>query len=92
MIRGLVSLIALAALALGYRAWFSDVGYFAVAKMADRVAEQKAITQEIASENDELLHEVVGLQHTLLAVESRARTDLGMIKEGESFFLVVDAD
>ncbi len=34
----------------------------------------------------------MGLKHTLLAVESRARTDLGMIKAGESFFLVVDAD
>ena len=92
MIRGLVSLIALVAIALGYRAWFSDVGYFAVAKMETRVVEQKSITQAIASENDELMHEVIGLQHTLLAVESRARTDLGMVKEGESFFLVVDAD
>lgn len=92
MIRGLVSLIALVMIALGYRVWFSDVGYFAVANMEQRVAEQKAATEAIARENDELMHEVVGLQHTLMAVESRARTDLGMVKEGESFFLVVDAD
>lgn len=92
MIRVLVSLIAIVALALCYRAWFSDVGYFALAKMEARVAQQKTATQAIASENEELMHEVIGLQHTLLAVESRARTDLGMIKEGESFFLVVDDD
>ncbi len=92
MIRGLVSLIACAALLLGYRAWFSDVGYFALAKMETRVAQQKAVTQAIANENEELKQEVIGLQHTLLAVESRARTDLGMIKEGESFYLVVDDD
>ncbi len=82
----------MAAVALVFRAWFSDVGYFAVVAMEARVAAQKAKTQAIAAENDELMHEVIGLQHTLLAVESRARTDLGMVKEGESFFLVVDAD
>jgi len=92
VIRVLVILIACAALTLGYRAWFSDVGYFALAKMEARVEQQKAATQAIATENEELMQEVIGLQHTLLAVESRARTDLGMIKEGESFYLVVDDD
>lgn len=92
MIRLLVSLTACVALSLFYRAWFSDAGYFAVAKMAERVAQQERARDEIAAGNEELLQEVMGLQHTLLAVESRARTDLGMIKEGESFFLVVDAD
>jgi len=49
-------------------------------------------TAEIEAGNSELTREVMGLKHTSLAVESRARTDLGMIKDGESFFLVVDAD
>ena len=92
MIRILVSLIALIALALGYRVLFADVGYFALAKMERRAAQQHEATAEIEAGNKELTREVMGLKHTLLAVESRARTDLGMVKEGESFFLVVDAD
>lgn len=92
MIRLLVSLTACVAIGLAYRAWFSDVGYFALAKMEERVAQQQQAREEIAAGNEELLQEVMGLQHKLLAVESRARTDLGMIRDGESFFLVVDAD
>jgi len=75
---------------LCYRAWFSDVGFFAVQELNDRVNEQREQTQVLAQRNEELLTEVTALRHTLAAVESRARTDLGMIKEGESFYLVVD--
>ena len=92
MIRLLVSASAIVALLLGYQAWFSDSGYFALMKMEDRVALQRQATAEIEAGNEGLTREVMGLKHTRLAVESRARTDLGMIKDGEAFFLVVDAD
>ena len=92
MIRLLVGLLVCVALALAWRAWFGPVGYLELQKMQSRLAEQKAATQAIAAENEELMQEVISLQHTLLAVESRARTDLGMIREGESFFLVVDGN
>ena len=92
MIRFLVMVMGLAAIVLGYQAWFGDSGYFVVAKMQQRVDQQKQVTAEIEADNAELTREVMGLKHRLLAVESRARTDLGMIKDGEAFFLVVDAD
>ena len=92
MMKLLVSAMAIIALVLGYRAWFSDAGFFALARMEQRVEEQQQATANIEAGNAELTREVMGLKHTTLAVESRARTDLGMIKEGESFFLVVDAD
>ncbi len=92
MMRLMLSAMALVALLLGYRAWFGDSGYFALAKMQQRVEQQQEATAEIEASNAELTREVVGLKHTALAVESRARTDLGMIKDGEAFFLVVDAD
>lgn len=76
--------------ALCYRAWFSDIGFFAVQQLNDRVEQQREQTQQLAQRNEELLTQVTALRHTLAAVESRARTDLGMIKEGESFYLVVD--
>ena len=92
MIRLLNVLIVVAVVALGWRVLFSDVGYFELQQMRDSVAQQRAATARLAAENATLLREVRGARHTLLAVESRARTDLGMIREGESFFLVVDAD
>ena len=36
--------------------------------------------------------EVKALRSGLEAVEARARTDLGMVVEGETFYLVVDED
>lgn len=92
MIRLLLIATAVVVALLGYRALFGDVGYFALKKMEARVVQQRAATTAIETENGELTREVMGLQHTMLAVESRARTDLGMIKDGEAFFLVVDAD
>jgi len=92
LIRALVVAIAVALVGLLLRGWFSDVGYFAAEQLRQRVAEQHKDTAGLKVRNQNLLIEVTGLRHTLAAVESRARTDLGMIKEGESFFLVVDAD
>ena len=92
LIRCLVIGIVVALLGLLLRGWFSDVGYFAKAQLQLRVVEQQNDTAGLKVRNQNLLTEVMGLRHTLAAVESSARTDLGMIKEGESFFLVVDAD
>ena len=88
--RALLVLLSLVLLGLCYRAWFSDIGFFAVQRLNERVEEQREQTTKLAERNEELLSEVTALRHTLAAVESRARTDLGMIKEGESFYLVVD--
>jgi cell division protein FtsB len=92
LIRWLLVGIVVALLGLLLRGWFSDVGYFAKEQLQLRVVEQQKDTAGLKVRNENLLTEVKGLRHTLAAVESRARTDLGMIKEGESFFLVVDAD
>ena len=92
MIRALLAAAVLAVLALTARVTFSDVGVFAVQKLEARVAEQRAATAALTERNEALLEEVMGLKHRLAAVESRARTDLGMVREGETFFLVVDGD
>jgi cell division protein FtsB len=39
-----------------------------------------------------LANEVANLKDGLESVEERARTDLGMIKEGETFYMVVDKE
>lgn len=75
-----------------YRFWFGESGWFAVQSLAAEVAAQERRTQALAESNGIVIAEVMALKDGHRAVEARARTDLGMIGVGETFYLVVDAD
>ena len=51
---------------------------------------QRQINAEIEERNRLLEIEVVELKTGLEAVEERARSELGMIEEGETFYLLLD--
>jgi cell division protein FtsB len=72
------------------RLWFSDVGVFARGELEARVADQARRTQELEERNRRLDVEVAALKSGPAGVEARARSELGMIKNGETFYLVVD--
>lgn len=54
------------------------------------LAEQRAINEHLEARNRALQAEVEDLKKGLAAVEELARKDLGMIKEGETFFQIVE--
>ena len=56
------------------------------------VAEQAEQNERLATRNDALAAEVADLESGLEAVEERARSELGLIREGEEFFLVVEPE
>ncbi len=70
------------------RLWFSDVGMLARNDLRQRVSEQAHRTQELQERNRLLAVEVAALQSGSAGVEARARSELGMIKDGETFYLV----
>jgi cell division protein FtsB len=72
------------------RLWFSDVGILARNDLTQRVADQARRTQELRDRNRLLAVEVAALQSGPAGVEARARSELGMIKNDETFYLVVD--
>ncbi len=88
MIRVVSVLLVLTILALQYKAWFSDTGYFAVAELREQVAAQRDKADDLARDNDVLLQEVLALRDGHTAIEARARQDLGMVGENEVFFVV----
>ena len=77
-------------LAMQARLWFSEVGILARRDLDAHLAEQQRRTQELSERNRALAIEVAALKAGLAGVESRARSELGMIKNGETFYLVVD--
>ncbi|WP_018935014.1 cell division protein FtsB [Thioalkalivibrio sp. ALJ24] len=85
---GLLALV----LALQWPLWFGEGGWLDVREMRAEMARQEAENERLLQRNEALQAEVRDLQEGLAAVEERARRDLGMIREDETFFFIVDED
>lgn len=86
-----LSLALLLAL-LQYVLWFGDGGVSDLWQLEGQVAEQQSENERLTERNDALAAEVRDLKTGLEAVEARARLELGMIKEDEVFYQVIDSE
>jgi cell division protein FtsB len=84
----IVLLVCTASYLLG-ELMFSADGYQKTMRLRSAVAEQQALNDELRVRNFALDAEVVNLKQGLEAAEERARTDLGLIGENETFYQVV---
>jgi cell division protein FtsB len=85
----LVALIALLAF-LQYRLWWGEGGRRSVAALQQQVEQQTHENDGLKQRNAALAAEVEDLKSGEVAVEERARSELGMIKPGETFYRVVE--
>ncbi len=75
---------------LQYRLWIGQ-GSFAHVNDLRAVVEQRTAENEVRRQrNDILKAEILDLKQGLAAVEDIARSELGLIKKGETFFLLVE--
>jgi cell division protein FtsB len=74
---------------LQYRLWFSDGGMREVSRLRAEIAAQRKENDSLRERNRTLAAEVQDLKKGTVAIEERARTDLGMIGKGETFYQVV---
>ncbi len=77
---------------LQYRLWVGQGSRAEVYRLERQIERQQARLAEMRERNEKLRAEVESLKNGLEAVEARARLDLGMIKEGETFYQVIEAD
>ena len=70
------------------RLWLSDEGLREVWRLQAQVAERTEENRLLAARNAALEGEVTDLKQGLDAAEERARTDLGMVAEGETFYQI----
>lgn len=87
--RLVVIALILALLVLQYKLWQE---YRAVRDLRALVAEQIAENERLHARNEALAAEVADLRSGLDAIEERARAELGLIREGEDFYLIVSPD
>ena len=69
---------------------FGDGGRQDLREKQQQLADQQTQIDVLELRNDRLAAEVTSLKTGLEAVEERARSELGMIKEGEIFIQVVN--
>jgi cell division protein FtsB len=74
---------------LQYRLWVADGGVVDSRNLEKLAAQQAAANDDLKKRNAVLEAEVADLRDGGAAIEAHARTELGMIKKGESFYLVV---
>jgi cell division protein FtsB len=76
-------------LGLQTQLWLSDNGHRKTIKLRTAVAEQRELNASLRDRNAALDAEVINLKQGRDAAEERARTDLGMIGQSETFYQVV---
>jgi len=85
------AILCIAIMLLQYRVWVSDHGLREVARLSAAVEAQAASNAEQRARNRQLVAEVDDLKGGLTALEERARSELGMVGNSETFYQVVTA-
>jgi cell division protein FtsB len=85
-------ILAVLLVLLQFRLWVSDTGYRAAWRLDEQVATQQVENDALRERNRALAAEVSDLKTGLDAVQEIARSELGMIREGETLFQVVELE
>jgi cell division protein FtsB len=81
--------LGIVVLLLQYRLWMSPDGVRELGRLEEAVAKQRTENEALRSRNAQLAAEVRDLKKGNTALEERARSDLGMIANNETFYQVV---
>jgi len=87
----LIGLLAVMLAGLQARLWRGEGGREAVTLLQRQVDAQIRENGGLRQRNDALAAEVQDLKSGEAAVEDRARSELGMIRPGESFYRVIES-
>jgi len=75
---------------LQFTLWFGEGGLAEVRELQQQIEQQKDENARLSERNAALEAEVKDFKQGLGAIEERARNELGMIKEGETFFQIIE--
>jgi cell division protein FtsB len=73
-----------------YKLWLGDGGIFQTKGLEKRIAEQTKENQRIATRNKGIEADIAELKSGEQALEEQARYELGMVKEGETYYQVLE--
>ena len=88
----LIIFLILVLVGLQYKLWFGDGSLSEVVQLSRELEIQKEKLRVLEERNRILEAQVLDLQNGLDAFEEKARNDLGMIKQGETFIQLIPAE
>jgi cell division protein FtsB len=88
--RWLAGVLLFLLLWLQYRLWVGEGSLAEVQALRGEIAAQREEIAQMRARNEALQAEVQDLREGLDALEERARSELGMIKDGEVFLQIID--
>jgi cell division protein FtsB len=88
--RWLLVILAVLLAGLQFRLWVGEGSLAHRAELNRQIAAQEHENQALRDRNALIATNVESLKTNLNAIEEKARADLGMIKQGETFYLVID--
>jgi cell division protein FtsB len=86
----IISILLIILVTLQYDLWVGEGSIVEVRKLESAIELQTRENQILRERNDALQPEVLDLKHGLSAIEERVRTEMGMIKDDETFFHVIE--
>tara|TARA_B100000676_G_scaffold192342_1_gene189058 strand:- start:380 stop:652 length:273 start_codon:yes stop_codon:yes gene_type:complete len=90
MIRFIIIILIVFFLLIQFDIWFKDDGLYRVKELEEMIGSQVEENERLKLRNEQLEREIEELKSGTESIEEKARTDLGMIKEGEEFYLIVE--
>ncbi|WPC74569.1 cell division protein FtsB [Vibrio porteresiae] len=77
---------------LQYTLWFGKNGISDYQSVASETTAQEQVNANLHQRNQEMFAEIDDLRQGSDAIEERARHELGMIKDGETFYRIIGED
>ena len=90
MTRFFIAILFVFFLIIQFDIWVKDDGLNRVKELQQMINSQSEENQRLKLRNQQLEREIEELKSGTESIEEKARTDLGMIKEGEEFYLIVE--
>jgi len=87
-----LGVLLLVLIALQIRLWFGEGSLAEVLALKQQLAAQRAELADLYERNATLRAEVEDLKEGLAAIEARARSELGLIREGETYFQLLQRE
>jgi len=86
------AVLVLVLLSLQYRLWVGEGSLAEVSTLRQQLAAQVVELQNLNERNATLQAEVDDLKQGLAAIEARARSELGLVRKGETYYQLLPPD
>lgn len=87
----IVAILILIILGLQYRLWFGEGSLEQITELEREIEKQKIENASLQDRNNLLLSQIRELKEGSEGLEEKARQDMGMVKEGETFYYITEA-